>query len=164
MAARGAPSKTPGRADDRELKYTIPLLEWVVAGLGVLLVGGAIVFLVYHSMTRGRTPPDLRAVAERVLELDHGYVVQFRALNEGGSTAAEVTIEARSSLPTARPSGPRRCSTICRRAPTARARCCSPRIRAGASCACGPRAMPSLDPAPWRAHGADAMPLSGSGG
>ena len=44
-------------------------------------------------MTRGRTPPDLRAVAERVLDLDHGYVVQFRALNEGGSTAAEVTIE-----------------------------------------------------------------------
>jgi hypothetical protein len=28
-----------------------------------------------------------------VLHLDHGYVVQFRALNEGGSTAAEVTIE-----------------------------------------------------------------------
>ncbi len=92
-AARGAPSKAPGRADDRELKYAIPLLEWIVAGLGVLLVGGAIAFLVYHSMTRGRTPPDLRAVAERVLELDHGYVVQFRALNEGGSTAAEVTIE-----------------------------------------------------------------------
>ena len=82
-AARGAPSKAPGRADDRELKYAIPLLEWIVAGLGVLLVGGAIAFLVYHSMTRGQTPPDLRAVAERVLDLDHGYVVQFRALNEG---------------------------------------------------------------------------------
>jgi uncharacterized protein (TIGR02588 family) len=93
VAARGAPSKAPGRADDRELKYTIPLLEWIVAGLGVLLVGGAIAFLIYHSMTRGRTPPDLRAVAERVLDLDHGYVVQFRALNEGGSAAAEVTIE-----------------------------------------------------------------------
>jgi uncharacterized protein (TIGR02588 family) len=92
-AARSAPSKAPGRAAGREPRPAVPLLEWIVAGLGVLLVGGAIAFLLYHSMTRGQTPPDLRAVAERVLDLDHGYVVQFRARNEGGSAAAEVTIE-----------------------------------------------------------------------
>jgi uncharacterized protein (TIGR02588 family) len=69
------------------------MLEWIVAAIGVLLVGGAIAYLVYHSMTRGQTPPDIRAVAERVLELDHGYVVQFRVRNEGGSAAAQVTIE-----------------------------------------------------------------------
>jgi uncharacterized protein (TIGR02588 family) len=92
-AARGARSKAPGRTDDREPRPAIPLLEWIVAGVGVLLVGGAIAFLVYHSMTRGQTPPDIRAVAERVLELEHGYVVQFRARNEGGSAAAQVTVE-----------------------------------------------------------------------
>jgi uncharacterized protein (TIGR02588 family) len=92
-AARGAPSEAPGRTDDREPRPAIPLLEWIVAGVGVLLVGGAIAFLVYHSVTRGQTPPDIRAVAERVLDLEHGYVVQFRARNEGGSAASEVTIE-----------------------------------------------------------------------
>ena len=32
-------------------------------------------------------------VAERVLELEDGYLVQFRAFNQGGSAAAELTIE-----------------------------------------------------------------------
>jgi uncharacterized protein (TIGR02588 family) len=98
-AARGAPSKAPRRSDEREPGPVVPLLEWIVAGLGVLLVGGAIAFLVDHSMTRGQTPPDLRAIAERVLDLEHGYVVQFRALNEGGSAAAQVTIEAELVIP-----------------------------------------------------------------
>ena len=76
-----------------------PLLEWLVAGLGVLLVGGAIAFLVYHSVTRDRSPPDIRVVTERVLDLDNGYLVQFRAFNEGRSAAAEVTIEAQLTGP-----------------------------------------------------------------
>lgn len=92
-AARDAPSKTTDRAKEHPPRHAIPLLEWIVAGLGLLLVGGAIAFLVYHSATRGQTPPDLRVAAEGVLELDHGYVVQFRVLNQGGSAAAQVTIE-----------------------------------------------------------------------
>jgi uncharacterized protein (TIGR02588 family) len=70
-----------------------PLLEWLVAGLGVVLVGGAIAFLVYHSLARDRTPPDIRLVAEEVVNLGNGYLVQFRAFNEGRSAAAEVTVE-----------------------------------------------------------------------
>jgi uncharacterized protein (TIGR02588 family) len=68
-------------------------LEWLVAGLGVVLVGGAIAFLVYHSLARDRTPPDIRVVAEEVVNLGNGYLVQFRAFNEGRSAAAEVTVE-----------------------------------------------------------------------
>ena len=92
-AARKAPSAASGKAKGRQPRQAVPLLEWMVAALGVVLVGGAIVFLVYHSATRGQTPPDVRVAAERVLELDHGYVVQFRVLNDGGSAAAQVTIE-----------------------------------------------------------------------
>ena len=92
-AARKEPSEAPGKAKDRQPRQAIPLLEWIVAALGVLLVGGAIAFLLYHSATRGQTPPDIRVSAEQVLDLAHGYVVQFRARNEGGSAAAEVTIE-----------------------------------------------------------------------
>jgi uncharacterized protein (TIGR02588 family) len=92
-AARKAPSEASGKTKDRQPRQAVPLLEWLVAALGALLVGGAIAFLVYHSTTRDQIPPDIRVEAEQVLELAHGYVVQFRALNEGGSAAAQVTIE-----------------------------------------------------------------------
>jgi uncharacterized protein (TIGR02588 family) len=70
-----------------------PLLEWTIGGLGAVLVGGAILFLVYHSFVRDQTPPDVRVLAGRVLELQNGYLVQFRAFNQGGSAAAQVMIE-----------------------------------------------------------------------
>ena len=92
-AARDTPSKPTDRAKARQPRHAVPLLEWIVAAIGVLLVGGAIAYLVFHSTTRGQTPPDIRVGAEQMLELNHGYVVQFRALNEGGSAAAQVTIE-----------------------------------------------------------------------
>jgi uncharacterized protein (TIGR02588 family) len=71
----------------------IPLLEWPVAALGAVLVGGAIAFLVYQSLLRDLSPPDIRLVAEQVLDLRNGYLVRFSAFNEGQSTAAEVAIE-----------------------------------------------------------------------
>ena len=88
----GRAIKAPGRADDRELKYAIPLLEWIVAGLGVLLVGGAIAFLVYHSMTRpdAAGPPRGRGAGARAGPRLRGAVPRPQ---RGGSTAAEVTIE-----------------------------------------------------------------------
>jgi uncharacterized protein (TIGR02588 family) len=86
------PGATAGvRAQTRA--HAVPMLEVIVGGLGALLVGGAIAFLVYHSLLRDRTPPDVRVVAERVLDLADGYLVQFRAFNEGGSVTAAVTIE-----------------------------------------------------------------------
>jgi uncharacterized protein (TIGR02588 family) len=92
-AAGGKRSAASAGASDRPPRHALPLLEWVVGGVGAALVGGAVAFLVYHSLTRDRTPPDVRVVAERVLELQDGYLVQFRATNRGGSTAAELTIE-----------------------------------------------------------------------
>jgi uncharacterized protein (TIGR02588 family) len=89
-AGRGA---TLSGADARTRQRATPLLEWLVGGLGVVLVGGTITFLIYHALGREETPPDIRLVAERVLDLDHGYLVQFRAVNEGRSAAAEVLVE-----------------------------------------------------------------------
>ncbi len=83
--ATGDPHRTSAQA--------APLLEWIIGGLGAVLVGGAIAFLVYHSLARDRTPPDVRVVAQRVLDLPTGYLVQFSAFNQGGSAAAELTIE-----------------------------------------------------------------------
>jgi uncharacterized protein (TIGR02588 family) len=86
-------SERSADAGEAAREQATPLLEWIVGGLGAVLVAGAIAFLVWHSLARDRTPPDVRLVAERVLDLRNGYLVQFRAFNEGGSAAAEVTIE-----------------------------------------------------------------------
>jgi uncharacterized protein (TIGR02588 family) len=93
-AARPARSAAPGRAKDRQPRHAVPLLEWIVGTFGAVLVVGAIAFLLYHALTREQTPPDVRVVAQHVLDLGNGYLVQFRAFNEGRSAASQVTIEA----------------------------------------------------------------------
>jgi uncharacterized protein (TIGR02588 family) len=69
------------------------MIEWLVGGLGALLVGGTIAFLLYHALARDSTPPDVRVVEQRVFALQDRYLVQFRAFNQGGSAAAQLTIE-----------------------------------------------------------------------
>lgn len=98
-AAAGGPSGASARAEEHRPGRTVPLLEWIVGGLGILLVGGAIAYLVYHSFARDQNPPDIRLVVERVLDLQNGYLVQFRAFNEGRTAAAQVTIEGELAAP-----------------------------------------------------------------
>jgi uncharacterized protein (TIGR02588 family) len=71
----------------------IPALEWVVAGLGALLVLGTIGYLAAQALWRDATPPDVRLVAEPARALEDGWLVRFRALNRGGEPAAELLIE-----------------------------------------------------------------------
>ena len=71
----------------------IPLLEWLVAGIGALLVAGTIGYLVYQALWRDQTPPDVRLVALRVLALEHNHLVEFRAVNQGGEPAAQLLVE-----------------------------------------------------------------------
>jgi uncharacterized protein (TIGR02588 family) len=89
-AGASAPSAA---AEEAHPDRATPLLEWIVGGIGTVLVGGAIAFLLYHALVRDGSPPDLRVAAERVLELEGGYLVRFRAFNAGHSAAAQVTIE-----------------------------------------------------------------------
>ena len=72
----------------------MPLLEWIVGALGAALVLGTVGFLVYQAVLgQGTSPPDVRLVAEEVVELRNGYLVRFRVLNEGRSTAAQLSLE-----------------------------------------------------------------------
>jgi uncharacterized protein (TIGR02588 family) len=71
----------------------IPPLEWLVAGLGALLVAGTIGYLTAQALWRDTTPPDVRLVAEPARALEGGWLVRFRAFNQGGEPAAELLIE-----------------------------------------------------------------------
>ena len=71
----------------------IPPLEWVMAGIGALLVAGTIGYLAAQALWRDTTPPDVRILAEPPRELQGGWLVRFRALNQGGEPAVELLIE-----------------------------------------------------------------------
>ena len=71
----------------------IPPFEWVVAGVGALLVTATIGYLIVQALWRDEVPPDVQVIALRVLALEHNHLVEFRAVNQGGEPAAELLIE-----------------------------------------------------------------------
>ena len=71
----------------------IPVLEWIVGGVGFLLVTGAIVFMLYHAITRIDSPPDVGVSVVSIRQNRSGYLVTVRARNYGGSTAEGLVIE-----------------------------------------------------------------------
>jgi uncharacterized protein (TIGR02588 family) len=88
-AAHDAPSAPPG-ADRAE---RISGLEWLVAGLGLLLVVAAVVFMVVDATRGGDAPPFIRVRADSVIAVgEGGYLLLFTAENRGRETAADVGV------------------------------------------------------------------------
>ena len=77
----------------------MPLLEWVVAGIGALLVAGTIGYLTLQALWRDATPPAVRIEALPPLALQGGWLVRFRAINQGGEPAAQLLVEGELSGP-----------------------------------------------------------------
>jgi len=90
----GEPAHASRRAPDRKTSpHGIPPLEWAVAALGLALVLAVAVFLAVQGYADRRSPPDISLRAESVVELRNGYLVSVHALNTGGKTAGDVTVE-----------------------------------------------------------------------
>jgi uncharacterized protein (TIGR02588 family) len=70
-----------------------PPWEWAVALLGLGLILGSIGFLVYQVVAGDDSPPDVLVHADAILPVKTGYLVQIRAVNQGGSTAADLRID-----------------------------------------------------------------------
>ena len=70
-----------------------PLWMWGIALLGLTLVLGSIAFTLYEAAAGDSSPPDVTVRAGAILPTRNGFLVEFRALNEGGSTAAGLTVE-----------------------------------------------------------------------
>lgn len=67
--------------------------ERVAAGLGALLVAGALAYMVQYGLTHPSSePPDLSIVHAGTVRTVGGYLVQFRARNDGSATAADVIV------------------------------------------------------------------------
>jgi uncharacterized protein (TIGR02588 family) len=73
--------------------FDIPLLEWIVALVGLILVSGSIGFLVYQAITRNASPPDIILNISSITTISNGYLVKFQAINKGESTAKGLIVE-----------------------------------------------------------------------
>lgn len=71
-----------------------PLWEWLLAGIGVILVGVAIGTAFYRALTQENTPPQIDVRVVTVKSASAGYVVEFEVRNTGTQTAAALNIEA----------------------------------------------------------------------
>ena len=74
-------------------KDFIPIWEWIVAAVGLLLVAGVIGFLLYEAFSGERLPPDVKLSVESVVQTRNGFLVRITAVNEGSLTAEGVIVE-----------------------------------------------------------------------
>ena len=81
-------------AQDRKRAPKEPLLEWVAAGVGLVLTLG-IVAVIGREALNGETrqPPAIEVMKGDPVPIANGFVVEIAAINRSGGTAAEVEIE-----------------------------------------------------------------------
>jgi uncharacterized protein (TIGR02588 family) len=73
--------------------FGAPLLERIVAFIGLVLVSGSIGFLAYQAVTRDSSPPDVMFNIGSITTISNGYLVKFQAINKGNSTAKGLIVE-----------------------------------------------------------------------
>lgn len=76
-------------------KSDIPLLEWISAGIGLVLAATAIGFTAWDALFGVDGPPVIEVRLKHVTPTPHGYVAEVEAFNHGGAPAAQVQIEGR---------------------------------------------------------------------
>ena len=88
--AKSSKSSTPDR----------PVLQWIMAGLGLVLTLAAAGVIV-HEALQPPSPPDLTAEVTAVRPASSGFVAEIEVRNLGRDTAAAVQVEGRSGEDTA---------------------------------------------------------------
>lgn len=73
-----------------------PLLEWLAAGTGLVLLLLLLGTIGYDALQGGhRMPPDIVLKAGPASRIGGGYVLPFEVINHGGGTAASLEVEGR---------------------------------------------------------------------
>src|SRR5262245_60879011 len=70
-----------------------PLLEWIVAGFGLVLLLGVLSLLLADAWVNRGAAADVAVEVESTTRVANGYRTSFKAINRGGETAAGVVIE-----------------------------------------------------------------------
>ena len=89
--------KSENNSDDsrkkKNEKKETPALEWITAGIGLILVVGAIGFMLFDAFYSKDLPPDLIVAKEKTEQVKTGYLVTFKVKNNGDQTASTVVVE-----------------------------------------------------------------------
>lgn len=70
-----------------------PLWEWIFAILGLILVTGAISFMIYQATKQTKKLPNFVFKIDAPTQNSNGYLVEFELENTGDETASAVVIE-----------------------------------------------------------------------
>ena len=65
----------------------IPAAEWLAAAVGCALLLLSVGTLLREALWGDSSPPDIRVTLESVERQSESYLVRFRAVNRGGTTA-----------------------------------------------------------------------------
>jgi uncharacterized protein (TIGR02588 family) len=80
-------------AKDQKKLDNAPFWMWGIGMLGLVLVLGSIGFALYEAAAGDSSPPDVTVEVMEILPAQNGFLVEFRVINEGGTTAAGLTVE-----------------------------------------------------------------------
>ena len=69
------------------------VLEWIVFGASLAIVGTLVVYLAVQSVRQNETPPDIRIATGTPRQSSGGWMVPLVVHNAGEQTAEEVKIE-----------------------------------------------------------------------
>lgn len=70
-----------------------PALEWLAAAIGLILVVGAVGFMIYQAVAQEKTPPNINISVDSIVPTEGGFRVGFRVNNRGTQTASALNIE-----------------------------------------------------------------------
>jgi len=84
--------QTPGDERGEAAGTRTSTAQWIVAALGAALVIFTLVYLAYDAFTRPDIPADIRVEQAAIRGVPGRFIVQFRARNLGGVTAAQVLV------------------------------------------------------------------------
>lgn len=84
--------KPPARAPAKAAASKTPLLEWIMAAVGLVLLLGAIGVILADALAGDGEPPTLSVERLGATRTPAGWVVEFRARNASQRPAAEVQV------------------------------------------------------------------------
>ena len=68
-------------------------VEWIVFGVGLVLVVSILAFLTYDAASLGDAPPSIEVRVGAPLQVAHGFLVPVTLINHGDQTAGAVSVE-----------------------------------------------------------------------
>lgn len=81
------------KSDKSTRQKDVPIWEWMIAGLGLILVLASISLTLYRAFTEESTPPILAIRIDSISPTEGGFLVRFSVKNTGNQTAADLNIE-----------------------------------------------------------------------